>query len=190
MDQMQFNLHTPSNPMNMATRFKLRPTPIVLQRVSPVNSPMATVAQPQCGLMPFEQRMELASRLAKREIEKKSPAITLSQDLTNKPCSISGKGAGRWVEPSNYEPVVEKDGKETLKKTNKKLQVPSKQNVKINETRNQQTHKRNDQKWVCPKGAESKIDSTAHEILKLRKELVRKMQRLKVLSLKAGKYNV
>ncbi len=187
MDQMQFNLHTPSNPMNMATRFKLRPTPIVLQRVPPVDSP---TAQPHCGLMPFEQRMELASRLAKREIEKKSPVCTLSQDPTNKPCSIantSDKGAGQWVEPSNYGPTVEKDRKGTLKTANKTPQVPSKQDVKINGTKNQQTHKRNDQKWAGAKGAESEIDSTAHEILKLRKDLVRKMQRLKVLSLKAGK---
>ena len=59
---MRFNLRIPPNPTNMSTRFKLRPAPVVLHKIPPKPPP----PPPSLSL---DARMELATRLARRELE-------------------------------------------------------------------------------------------------------------------------
>ncbi|XP_019850073.1 PREDICTED: uncharacterized protein LOC109580922 [Amphimedon queenslandica] len=63
-EQLRFNLSVPPDPANMSTRFKLRPAPVILHKLSPP----APVAPPPLSLS-LQARMELASRLARRELQ-------------------------------------------------------------------------------------------------------------------------
>lgn len=64
-EQLRFNLSVPPDPANMSTRFKLRPAPVILHKLSPP----APVAPPPPLSLSLQARMELASRLAKRELQ-------------------------------------------------------------------------------------------------------------------------
>ncbi len=188
-EQMRFNLHTPADPSNMGTRFKLRPTPIVLERV-PSSS-----ALPHNGPMPFDKRMAIASRLAQREIE-----LSCSDTVTNhyQLCGEDNKGSNS-ITPAivkrmpnkvstnpSIKPVTIPKQLVYLQQTKQKKPSPNATTFKqtITDVGKQtditKTRRRNVDKM------EDEIDSTSHEILCLRKDLTRKMQKLKILSLRAG----
>ena len=199
-EQMQFNLYTPANPMNMATRFKLRPAPIVLQRVSMDHGDQQAVRQPQT-MMPFDQRMELASRLAQRELEKNPLNLSRPENtsLVNQfhgRDELSGnEGVERRAESSHSRPagIQKKPHQETttIIESNKRRNAPvggvtsAKDNHELPSTGIKKNH---NEVTVGAADAvmESEIASATQEILRLRKDLNRKMQRLKVLSLRAG----
>ena len=61
---MRFNLRIPPNPTNMSTRFKLRPAPVILHKIPPKPPP-----PPPPPSLSLDSRMELATRLARRELE-------------------------------------------------------------------------------------------------------------------------
>lgn len=186
-----FNLQAPVDP----TRFKLRPAPIVLQRVPSHHTPTLSGGQ---GLLPFDQRMELATRLAQREIEMKSTVQTEANS-----CCSCGQGMGPEVEsteephqpPSDKLPhssrIMKKPG---IKPNTKPLHIPT--YSKPSHVRSMTGHKVNTDVVqhkdknigvVGGKNIESEIEATSQEIRKLHKDLTRNMQRLKLLSLKAGK---
>ena len=64
-EQLLFNLHVPSEPANMATRFKLKPTPIILQKLQSDQDIFKERLCP-CSL---DTRMEIASHIARRQLE-------------------------------------------------------------------------------------------------------------------------
>lgn len=81
-DQLRFNPNVSPDPINMATRFKLKPTPVILHKLNkPSNSHLSTP-------LSFETRMELASRLARRQLET-SHESPLSKASLNNQCSSS-----------------------------------------------------------------------------------------------------
>ena len=198
-DQMRFNLQTPANPMNMATRFGLRPTPIVLQRVpSSVPSSQSTAIP---NPMPFEERMKIASRLAQREIERNSlycplPCAASMTDCDKVKSDIAfntdeGKGKKsttidqlqtsqntrhRTSAVIAKKPLKEKPAKPVTRPPSLR-KVETKQPMGAHAGLKEEANE---------EGVESEINKTAHEIVKLRKDLTRKMQKLKLLSLRAG----
>ena len=62
-EQLRFNLNVPPDPANMSTRFKLRPAPVILHKLSPPAPPPLPLA------LSLQTRMGLASRLARRELQ-------------------------------------------------------------------------------------------------------------------------
>ena len=189
VDQMRFNLHTPADPTNMTTRFKLRPTPIVLQRV-PSSIPH--------GPMPFEKRMEIASRLAQREIEKQSlyssenvtehyqlhgqNRVSNNDKVASNPSSIPATVLKSINKPPSKSAILPKQHLKQRKPSSNSTTF--KQNV-IDDCKKSPPTLKNTNNHI-KMAAEDEIDLTTHEILKLRKDLTRKIQKFKVLSLRAG----
>ena len=72
-DQLRFNVHVAPDPARLATTFKLRPGPVVIEQ-------LPRQLQPNGHLESLPARMELASRLARRELEHKMLHRTSSDD--------------------------------------------------------------------------------------------------------------
>ena len=197
-DQMRFNLQTPANPMNMATRFSLRPTPIVLQRVpsSAPSSQSTAIPNP----MPFEERMKIASRLAQREIERNSlycplPCAASMTDCEKVKSDIAfntdeGKKSTTSDQLQTSRNTRHRTSAVIAKKPSKeKPAKPATCPPSLCKVETKQLHMGAHaelKEEVNEEGVESEINKTAHEIVKLRKDLTRKMQKLKLLSLRAG----
>jgi hypothetical protein len=77
-EQLRFNLNVPCDSDNMSTRFKLKPSPIILQKLQEDSFP--------CDVpLGLDTRMELASRLARRDLE---AAILNPHPLPHTPQSL------------------------------------------------------------------------------------------------------
>ena len=67
-EQLRFNLDMAPDPVRLATSFKLRPSPVIIERLLEQSS-ASSVTSSSTELSSLEARMELASRLARRDIE-------------------------------------------------------------------------------------------------------------------------
>ena len=67
-EQLQFNLDMAPDPARLATSFKLRPSPVIIERLLEQN-PASSATSSSTELNSLDARMELASRLARRDIE-------------------------------------------------------------------------------------------------------------------------
>ena len=190
VDQMRFNLQTAPNSTNMATRFKLRPTPVVIHRIPSQH----TIPAP----LTLDERMTIASRLAQREIEINS----LWNNSPLDPSATSGLSNGppiRFEKPpsrslgaressvisglsnSKIDKVSSKL-KTQVKFKEPKLKTASQKDLStagIGTTRDNEIDCEEEDAAKRKDATEVEINKTVCEIVRLRKELTKQMKKLK-----------
>ena len=179
-EQLRFNLDVAPDPENMATRFKLRPTPVVIKKVTP-SFPDDDDEPPL--VLTLDARMELASRLARRNIEK---AILYSNNsVSQTPLTIHNPLPPVAMTTTQSSPTTTS---EVSCKRSSKPQVSFKEHA--------QSKSREVSSHLCSKGQEDsgiatdegidtdreEIEKTMSEIRNLRKELTHQMYKLRQFS--------
>lgn len=184
-EQLRFNLDIAPDPENMATRFKLRPTPVFIKKVTP-SSPVDDDEPPL--VLTLDARMELASKLARRNIEK--ALLCSSNSFSQAPLTVHNPLPPVAMTTTQSPPTTtsEVSCKDEAPKRSSKPQVSFKEHA--------QFKSREDSSHLCSKGQEDsgiatdegidtdreEIEKTMSEIRNLRKELTHQMYKLRQFS--------
>ena len=184
-EQLRFNLDVAPDPENMATKFKLKPTPVVIKKVPPSSS--GEDDEPPLSLT-LDARMELASRLARRNIEK--ALLYSNNSFPQAPLTIHNPSPPVTMTTTQSPPTTrsEVSCKDDAPKRSSKPQVSFKEQPQF-KSREVSAH-------LCSSGPEDsgiatdegidtdreEIEKTMSEIVNLRKELTQEMYKLQQFS--------
>ena len=176
-DQLRFNVHVAPDPSRMATSFKLRPGPVIIEQ-------LPRQLETKHHFESFPARMELASRLARRELEYK-----MLQGASSDHNQRATEGPPPFLAAAHRHPQQQPPPQSQPRPP------PVSHSVRFTEPPKHSTFGATSRTatQLCPAtsgsgeggekdGDRREVDHTAAEIVRLRRELTKQVKRLQQLT--------